>query len=88
MIESKRKDIYERKQIFFCTPQLFESDMKANRLDSRKIVLVIIGIIQTILDEAHKAVGNYAYTQAIKLLEKSRVGYRIVALSATPGNEK
>jgi ERCC4-related helicase len=31
-------------------------------------------------------VGNYAYTSIIKLLEPLQFGYRVVALTATPGN--
>jgi ATP-dependent DNA helicase MPH1 len=38
-------------------------------------------------DEAHRATGNYAYVNIIKKLEETFFGYRIVGLSATPGND-
>lgn len=38
------------------------------------------------LDEAHKASGDYAYCRINRYLEKSKVVYRSVGLSATPGN--
>ena len=37
-------------------------------------------------DEAHRATGNYSYTNIIKHMEKINIGYRIIGLSATPGN--
>lgn len=36
------------------------------------------------IDEAHRATGNYAYCRIIQLLEMQNIGFRIVALSATP----
>ncbi len=39
-----------------------------------------------LLDEAHKAVGKYAYSNISKVLNESQSGYRVLALSATPGN--
>lgn len=37
-------------------------------------------------DEAHRATGNYAYVNIVKNLDKQNIGYRIIGLSATPGN--
>jgi ATP-dependent DNA helicase MPH1 len=37
-----------------------------------------------VVDEAHRATGNYAYCKIIDLLEKNNTGFRLVALSATP----
>jgi type I site-specific restriction-modification system R (restriction) subunit len=42
-----------------------------------KTVLIVI-------DEAHRTTGNYAYNNLIKLFENANVGFRILALSATP----
>lgn len=39
-----------------------------------------------LLDEAHKSIGKFAYTNIIKHFENSKAGIRIIALSATPGN--
>jgi ATP-dependent DNA helicase MPH1 len=46
-------------------------------IDLNRIVLLVI-------DEAHRATGNYAYVKAIELMEKANIGFRIVSLSATP----
>jgi ATP-dependent DNA helicase MPH1 len=43
----------------------------------RKVTLIVI-------DEAHRAAGNYAYCKIIEYFEKLGTGFRIVALSATP----
>jgi len=45
------------------TPQTLQSDLEANLFDITKTVLLII-------DEAHRASGNYAYCNIIKLLEQ------------------
>ena len=59
------------------TPQTLESDLNDGLVDLNRICLLVI-------DEAHRATGNYSYCNIIKLLEASEVGFRIVALSATP----
>ena len=42
-------------------------------------------VVLLVIDEAHRATGNYAYCKIIDLLETSaKTGFRIVALSATP----
>lgn len=61
-------------QIYFSTPQTFDNDLNKDLIND--IVLVIF-------DEAHKAVGDYAYTLIVNKLPQYT---RIVGLSATPGN--
>ena len=39
-----------------------------------------------IFDEAHRAVGKYSYTLIVDFLEKKDIAFRVLALSATPGN--
>ena len=47
-------------------------------MDTTKIVLLVI-------DEAHRASGNYAYCNIIQEIEnKGKSGFRILALTATP----
>lgn len=36
------------------------------------------------VDEAHRASGNYAYCNVIEALEAKNVGFRVLSLSATP----
>ncbi|KAL4492035.1 hypothetical protein ABPG72_008456 [Tetrahymena utriculariae] len=76
----KRKDIYLRKRIFFCTPQTLENDLVEQRYDGYNLSLVIF-------DEAHRGTGKYAYVNIVSHFEALGYGYRILALSATPGNE-
>lgn len=59
------------------TPQTLQKDIENKILDYTKIVLLVI-------DEAHRATGNYAYCRIIQLLEEMNIGFRIVSLSATP----
>ena len=54
-----------------------QKDLENEALDTKKIVLLVI-------DEAHRATGNYAYCKIIQLLEGARTGFRILSLSATP----
>jgi ATP-dependent DNA helicase MPH1 len=59
------------------TPQTLQKDIESNLFDCSKIVLLVI-------DEAHRATGNYAYCRIIQMLEALNVGFRILSLSATP----
>ena len=43
IVSSKRVSMYEKKKIFFCTPQTFENDLREERVDGKKIVLIIFG---------------------------------------------
>ncbi|CAD8113807.1 unnamed protein product [Paramecium sonneborni] len=70
---SKNDRTYQS-QIYFSTPQTLENDLNEDLIQN--IVLVV-------LDEAHKGVGDYAYTNIVKRLLYNT---RIIALSATPGN--
>lgn len=59
------------------TPQTLQSDIKDGLFDLTKLTLLVI-------DEAHRATGNYAYCNVIKQLEEKQFGFRILSLSATP----
>ena len=76
----KRSEFWDKKRVFFCTPQTLVNDVKAGRLDPRRVVCVVF-------DEAHKATKGYAYTLVVKELEDREARFRILALSATPGSD-
>lgn len=59
------------------TPQTLQSDIADNLFDVSRIVCLVI-------DEAHRATGNYAYCNVINSLEQKNIGFRILSLSATP----
>jgi ATP-dependent DNA helicase MPH1 len=75
----KRKGHYQDKRILFMTPQTWEND-------ARNGLIALDDTILMIFDEAHRASGNYAYTNIVELMVKAQVGFRILALSATPGD--
>lgn len=74
----KREHLYE-KQFIFSTPQTIKNDLLSNTLKKPNSFSLCV------FDEAHRAVGNYAYTLiAEKLKEKAL----IVGLTASPGGSK
>lgn len=75
----QREQFYKTHAIFFMTPQTLINDLENSLIDPEKVVLLI-------LDEAHRATNKYAYCRIINFLEEKKVPYRVVALSATPGN--
>jgi ATP-dependent DNA helicase MPH1 len=54
------------------TPQTLDFDLQDGISDSSKIVLLVV-------DEAHRASGNYAFCNVIQ-----KNGFRVLSLSATP----
>ena len=77
-VKRNRKAIWDSKRILFTTPQVVENDLKSGILDPNMVALLII-------DEAHRARGNYAYTNVVKFLNRFNPSFRVLALTATPG---
>ncbi|CAH2071635.1 unnamed protein product, partial [Iphiclides podalirius] len=76
-----RKTHWETKRVFFATPQVIYNDIKSGICPGDKIRCLVI-------DEAHRARGNYAYCQIVSTLtEMGHKTYRLLALSATPGSK-
>uniref|UniRef100_A0A8C4VNV9 ATP-dependent RNA helicase FANCM n=1 Tax=Gopherus evgoodei TaxID=1825980 RepID=A0A8C4VNV9_9SAUR len=75
-----RKEIWHDKRVFFLTPQVMVNDLSRGTCPAAEIKCLVI-------DEAHKALGNYAYCQVVKELSKYTNQFRILALSATPGSD-
>jgi len=73
-----RAEYWEERRVFFGTPQTIENDLKYGLADPKKIVCVVI-------DEAHRATGNYAYTKVVQFIRKFNPSFRLLALTATPG---
>ena len=55
----KRHHAWMAHNIFFTTPQVLENDIANNIIEKNSISCLII-------DEAHKAIGNYAYCTIVK----------------------
>lgn len=72
-----RAEIWSSKSVFFTTPQVVENDLTAGIVHPKLVALLVI-------DEAHRARGNYAYNNVVKFLDRFTKSYRILALTATP----
>ncbi|XP_006160666.1 Fanconi anemia group M protein [Tupaia chinensis] len=75
-----RREIWCSKRVLFLTPQVMVNDLSRGVCPAADIKCVVI-------DEAHKALGNYAYCQVVRELVKYTNHFRILALSATPGSD-
>ena len=78
MPAAERARAWDRARLFFLTPQTLVSDIEQQTCPCHLVVCLVV-------DEAHKATGNHAYTQAVQYLARRSGGFRILALSATPG---
>ena len=80
MQPDKRKALWDTKRVFFLTPQVISNDILRGIVDVNLIKLVVI-------DEAHKALGEYAFCKVIESIVEVNKNFRIVALTATPGSD-
>ena len=76
----KRAELWKKSRIIFSTPQGLENDIISNRINLEDVCL--LGV-----DEAHRAVGDYAYVFVAKQFMKLSRFPRIIALTASPGSE-
>ena len=79
-VSDSRREHWKEKKVFFCTPQVVSNDIETGDLNAKDVVCLVV-------DEAHRAVGNYAYTQIVAKLKERGAVFRILALTATPGKE-
>ncbi|MCX8196697.1 MAG: helicase-related protein [Candidatus Micrarchaeota archaeon] len=77
-IQPKKRALLWQKKACFSTPQTLQNDIIAGRCIPNCSLCVI--------DEAHRAVGKYAYTFVAK--ECSKSGALILGLTASPGGNK
>lgn len=80
MSQANRKKQWESKRIFFLTPQIFNNDLARGNVKPENIKCIVF-------DEAHKALGNQAYCQIIRSIKPFNSQFRVLALSATPGDQ-
>ncbi|MEM2909101.1 MAG: helicase-related protein [Candidatus Bilamarchaeaceae archaeon] len=71
----KRKEMYQ-KSVIVATPQTVRNDIESGICDRNCALLVV--------DECHRAVGDYAYVPIAKALK----GALIVGMTASPGGKK
>jgi len=76
----KRAELWKKCRIIFSTPQGLENDIISRRINLEEVCL--LGV-----DEAHRAVGDYAYVFVAKQYNKLAKYPRILALTASPGSD-
>ncbi|GAW18260.1 hypothetical protein ANO14919_077340 [Xylariales sp. No.14919] len=75
-----RAEEWNSKRVFFMTPQTLENDLSTGFADPKSIGLLVI-------DEAHRATGNYSYVKVVSFMRRFSKSFRILALTATPGSK-
>jgi len=76
-----REGAWESAQAVFSTPELVVNDLAKGRYDLKGVGLIIF-------DEAHHAVGKYAYVAIASQFRTERpVGGRLLGLTASPGGK-
>jgi len=75
-----RHELYKKADVIFSTPQTIENDLKQGALSLKNFSLCIF-------DEAHRCIGNYAYTYIAKIYISQCTDPLILALTASPGSE-
>lgn len=73
-----RELAYRTADVVCSTPQVVQNDIVAGRFDLGGVTLLIV-------DEAHRAVGNYAYVFIADAYRRQHLAGRVLALTASPG---
>jgi len=77
---SRRQRIWESARLLFMTPQVLQNDLLASRYTLRDVSLLVV-------DEAHRAVGDYAYVFIAEQYFQQSSSPLLLALTASPGSE-
>ncbi|MBN2421528.1 DEAD/DEAH box helicase family protein [Candidatus Woesearchaeota archaeon] len=76
----KREELWKNSKIIFSTPQGLENDIISDKINLSDVSLIVF-------DEAHRAVGDYAYSFIAQQYHKKSKYPRILGLTASPGSE-
>jgi Fanconi anemia group M protein len=76
----KRHAQWEIARLIFATPQGLENDVLSGKCPLEDVCLLVV-------DEAHRATGDYAYVFLAKQYERLARNPRILALTASPGTD-
>ncbi|MDM7913318.1 MAG: DEAD/DEAH box helicase, partial [Methanotrichaceae archaeon] len=76
----KRAEIWSQAGIVVSTPQVIENDLLSQRIDLRDVSLIIF-------DEAHRAVGNYAYVYIAQRYAREAGDPLVLGITASPGSQ-
>ncbi len=75
-----RAALWEEAEIIVSTPQVIENDLLARRID-------LSNVSHITFDEAHRAVGNYAYTYIAEKYFENAANPLCLAITASPGSD-
>lgn len=79
--KEERYELWRGARLLFMTPQVLLNDLESGTCPGEQIVCLVI-------DEAHKAVGQAAARQAVDALFRRSGAFRVLGLSATPGQSE
>ena len=74
-----REEEWRTRRLFFMTPQTLQNDLSKGYADPKSIVLLVV-------DEAHRATGDYSYVKVVEFIRRFSKSFRVLALTATPGS--
>lgn len=75
-----RRTRWHDSRVIVMTPQALQNDLIQNSYDLAEVSLIVF-------DEAHRGVGNYAYTFIAELYERQGNDVRSLGLTASPGHQ-
>ncbi|MFW9980836.1 MAG: DEAD/DEAH box helicase, partial [Candidatus Thorarchaeota archaeon] len=76
----QRQQLWADSQVIVMTPQALQNDLVQRSYELQDVSLIVF-------DEAHRGVGNYAYTFIAELYEKQGINIRSLGLTASPGHQ-
>jgi len=76
----KRAALWQKGRIMVSTPQVIENDLLSRRVDLKDVSLIIF-------DEAHRAVGNYAYVYIADRYFREALSPLVLGITASPGSQ-
>ena len=76
----KRIESWVKSRIVVSTPQVIENDLLSRRIDLKDVSLVIF-------DEAHRAVGGYAYVYIADRYHREAKSPLVLGITASPGSQ-
>ena len=78
---AKRTETWKKSRYIFATPQVIKNDVLAGRYGFSDVSLLII-------DECHRAVGNYAYVFIAGEYARTATHPLVLAMTASPGSSE
>lgn len=77
----KRREMWQDADMIIATPQVIENDLLNSRISLKDVSCIVF-------DEAHRSVGNYAYTYIAEKYIATADSPLILGITASPGSEK